>query len=109
MARLTRWFRATRIEVSNSELFPTFEVHEHCFVLFQIGRDFVIRMFAKVRNCDIDSCSHHELTVEPASGIHVDLFALPHEGNVRWVSDQIEQQAAPLDLLETIRLAFSFW
>lgn len=40
---------------------------------------------------------------------HIDLFALPHEGHIRWITDQIEQQAAPVNLLETIGLALAFW
>jgi hypothetical protein len=55
----------------------------------------------------LHASTNEELPIKADCCVHIDPFALPHEGYVRWIAGQIEQQAAPINLLETVGLALA--
>jgi hypothetical protein len=98
------------LKVVDSESFPSLEIvklFRSLQFLEVIGR-VSLPVLLQVLDCLLHASTNEELPIKADCCVHIGLFALPHEGYIRWIADQIEQQAAPINLLETVGLALAF-
>ena len=98
------------VKVVDSEFFPSFEVvklFERLQFLEEIGWR-VVTTILQILDGLLYARPNEKLPVKAASCIHVDLFRPPHEGHVPWIAHEIEQQAAPIEMLKIVRLIVAF-
>jgi hypothetical protein len=64
----------------------------------------------QIFDCVLHASTNQELPIEAAVRIHVDVFGLPHEGHIRWITDQIQQQTTLIEVLKIVGVvAFVTW
>src|ERR1700722_5872099 len=98
------------VKVVDSESLPSLEIVEHFGSLHSLevfGR-VSLPVLLQVPDRLLHASTNEELPIKADCCVHIDLFALPHEGYIRWIAAQIEQQGAPINLLETVGLALAF-